>query len=163
MFQEKLFRAAALGAVVALCLTFLLGSTSDVSSASYLLQDPGDFAPVLQLEPRANIIPNQYIVVLNENPVNSRMSSAAIGQMVQSVATTHVAAEPIHTFTNSVSGFAATLTDAEVESLRSDSRVAYIEPDHIVTISADQSNPTWGLDRIDQRNLPLDDNDSQRA
>src|SRR5207249_4226090 len=33
--------------------------------------------------------------------------------------------------------------------------VAYIEPDQVATIDTTQTGATWGLDRIDQRNLPL--------
>lgn len=53
-------------------------------------------------------------------------------------------------------GFAGKLSPATVEALRSDPRVAYIEQDQIAHIDATQTNPTCGLDRIDQRALPLD-------
>ena len=52
-------------------------------------------------------------------------------------------------------GFAATLDAGAVAALRADPDVAYIEEDGVVTTSATQSNATWGLDRIDQRNRPL--------
>jgi subtilisin family serine protease len=55
-----------------------------------------------------------------------------------------------------LNGFSARLSDEELVKLRKDKRVKYIEPDGIVTISTTQSNATWGLDRIDQRSLPLD-------
>jgi subtilisin family serine protease len=42
-----------------------------------------------------------------------------------------------------------------VRALRADPRVAFVTPDGIATINATQSNATWGLDRIDQRKLPL--------
>src|SRR5437879_13393384 len=54
-------------------------------------------------------------------------------------------------------GFAGKLSAAQLEALQNDSRVAYIEQDQIAHIFASQLNPpSWGLDRIDQRNLPLD-------
>ena len=52
-------------------------------------------------------------------------------------------------------GFAARLSPRALGLLRADPDVAYIEADGIVTIDTTQSNPTWGLDRIDQRALPL--------
>ena len=60
-----------------------------------------------------------------------------------------------YVYRSAVNGFAAELSDAQVSKLRQDSRVAAIEQDRVVTADATQTNATWGLDRIDQRNLPL--------
>ena len=61
-----------------------------------------------------------------------------------------------HEYTHALSGFAATLTSPAVDALRRNPNVEYIEADTVVTTSDVQAEPTWGLDRIDQRNLPLD-------
>ncbi|MBE1465318.1 S8 family peptidase [Kibdelosporangium phytohabitans] len=53
-------------------------------------------------------------------------------------------------------GFAARLTAAQARTLAADPRVASVAPDGIARISDTQNNATWGLDRIDQKNLPLD-------
>ena len=58
----------------------------------------------------------------------------------------------MHRFTD---GFAARLSAAQLEKVRSDPDVAAIEQDQIVRIDTTQQNPTWGLDRIDQAKLPL--------
>ncbi|NUT56381.1 MAG: S8 family peptidase [Thermoleophilia bacterium] len=58
-------------------------------------------------------------------------------------------------YRDAVNGFAAELSDEQVSALRKDSRVAAIEQDRVVTASTTQSNPTWGLDRIDQSARPL--------
>jgi subtilisin family serine protease len=55
----------------------------------------------------------------------------------------------------SLKGYAATLAPGEVRKLRMNPRVKYIEPDRVVRGSYVQSSPTWGLDRIDQRYLPM--------
>jgi subtilisin family serine protease len=51
----------------------------------------------------------------------------------------------------------ANLPDAAVEALQRNPRIAGIERDGIVTAdgSGTQSGATWGIDRIDQRSLPL--------
>lgn len=56
----------------------------------------------------------------------------------------------------SLGGYAARLTPQQLADLRTDPDVLLVEQDSRVTISADQTNPTWGLDRIDQRNRPVD-------
>src|SRR5690606_31140733 len=59
------------------------------------------------------------------------------------------------TYQNALTGFAAELSDAAVEALRKDPRVRYVEPDRRVWKVGTQNNATWGLDRVDQRALPL--------
>ena len=53
-------------------------------------------------------------------------------------------------------GFSAELTPAEVAEVRADPRVEAVVPDGRVHASGNQLSPPWGLDRIDQRSLPLD-------
>ncbi|HVL90105.1 MAG TPA: S8 family serine peptidase [Actinomycetota bacterium] len=52
-------------------------------------------------------------------------------------------------------GFAATMTAAQAAALRADHRVAVVERDMPVRAFATQTSAPWGLDRIDQRALPL--------
>lgn len=58
-------------------------------------------------------------------------------------------------YERALKGFAATIPEAALDGLRRNPNVAYIESDAIVTASGTQSPATWGLDRIDQRDLPL--------
>ena len=52
-------------------------------------------------------------------------------------------------------GYAATIPASTVSAVAADPRVAYVERDRVVRAVTSQPNATWGLDRIDQRNLPL--------
>jgi hypothetical protein len=61
-----------------------------------------------------------------------------------------------HVFRRALRGFAIQIPDAAARALANDPRVAYVEEDGVVTAtSITQSNATWGLDRLDQRALPL--------
>ena len=53
-------------------------------------------------------------------------------------------------------GCAAPLTERARAAVARDPRVSYVEPDGISQAAAVQTSATWGLDRIDQRALPLD-------
>jgi aqualysin 1 len=60
-----------------------------------------------------------------------------------------------HVYAHALKGFAIQLPDQAAARLAADPRVESIELDGIVTADTTQANATWGLDRIDQRNLPL--------
>ncbi len=53
-------------------------------------------------------------------------------------------------------GYLATMTPAQAAALSADPSVSSVERDGVVTLSATQQGATWGVDRIDQRALPLD-------
>ncbi|GAA2658880.1 S8 family peptidase [Paractinoplanes durhamensis] len=58
-------------------------------------------------------------------------------------------------YTAALNGFAAKMSEAAAKRLAADPAVAYVEQDQVFTVADTQSNATWGLDRIDQRALPL--------
>ena len=58
-------------------------------------------------------------------------------------------------YRHALAGYSATIPAGSLDALRADARVAYVERDHVVRVNATQTNATWGLDRIDQRALPL--------
>jgi subtilisin family serine protease len=65
------------------------------------------------------------------------------------------AAKLKHKYAVALKGFAATLTPGAVAALQADPDVAYIEQDQVMRATTTQSGATWGIDRIDQRSLPL--------
>ena len=52
-------------------------------------------------------------------------------------------------------GFSARLTADQADALADDPRVDYVEADQVFHTLATQTPATWGLDRVDQRDLPL--------
>ncbi|HEU5156700.1 MAG TPA: S8 family peptidase [Streptosporangiaceae bacterium] len=58
-------------------------------------------------------------------------------------------------YDHALHGFAARLSPLELNRLRGDADVVAIEQDRILRATTTQTNPTYGLDRIDQRSLPL--------
>ena len=63
--------------------------------------------------------------------------------------------QPDFVYTRVLNGFAGAISDAARQGLMRDSRIARIEPDGIATVVTTQSGATWGLDRVDQRSVPL--------
>ena len=59
-------------------------------------------------------------------------------------------------FKYALKGFSVNLTAEEIEEVRKDPRVKYIEQDQVATaVAVTQPDATWGLDRLDQPSLPL--------
>ena len=72
-------------------------------------------------------------------------------------------ARRVERFSAAIDGFSARMSDSAVEQLRQNPDVAYIEADQRVSADATQSPATWGLDRVDQRNLPLNNSYTYNA
>lgn len=63
--------------------------------------------------------------------------------------------EPEQVFESALNGFTAELTPDEASSLESEPGVLSVEPDGQVWLTDTQADPPWGVDRTDQRDLPL--------
>ena len=61
-----------------------------------------------------------------------------------------------HVYTAALTGFAVTLPEPAAARLSTIPGVVGVERDQVVGIDASQADATWGLDRTDQRDLPLD-------
>jgi len=107
-----------------------------------------------KLRRTANKIENNYIVVLDEKVIGERGRFSIAPYVAQEMVATHHG-QLKHLYQHAINGFAVEMTPEEAEALSQDFRVAYVEEDGIVTVDTTQSNPPWGLDRIDQRNRPL--------
>lgn len=57
-----------------------------------------------------------------------------------------------YAYQNVLQGFAGNIPPQAIEGIRNNPNVSLVEPDGVVTASVE----SWGLDRIDQRSLPLD-------
>ena len=107
----------------------------------------GKPAPVVGTNsPRA--IPDRYIVVMDKTVTAAQRRNVA-DQAGANGGQVHFR------YSSAIKGFAATLPARAVDRLRSNPNVSYIEADQRVAADTTQSPATWGLDRIDQRALPL--------
>jgi subtilisin family serine protease len=61
-----------------------------------------------------------------------------------------------HVYTRAINGFSFRGSSSAAAALARSPRVVAVEADQEVWLDATQTNATWGLDRIDQRALPLD-------
>ena len=60
-----------------------------------------------------------------------------------------------HVYRHAVNGFNIETTEAVARALAADPAVAKVEEDGVMRAITTQTSPPWGLDRIDQRALPL--------
>jgi subtilisin family serine protease len=95
-----------------------------------------------------NAIPGSYIVVLA-----GQRSQAQTRVATQSLATSYDV-KVKDQYESSIKGFSANMSEDQAKKLATDSRVAYVQQNQKITVT--QDNPPWGLDRADQRDLPLD-------
>ncbi len=104
------------------------------------------------------VIPGQYIVVYKSESQVQAMGIAAHEASPAALAASHGKRHKLkikHTFAHALRGAVVEGKDADAQALADDATVAYVEADRVIRIGASQSGATWGLDRIDQTNLPL--------
>ncbi|MEU7567755.1 S8 family peptidase [Streptomyces fradiae] len=104
---------------------------------------------VIQYAGAPNAVQGSYIVTLDESAADSDASSG------KAVAAKY-GAKIKKTYTAALNGYAVSLSEAQAKKLAADPAVESVVQDRVFTIQGTQPNPTWGLDRIDQRSLPLD-------
>lgn len=130
--------------VSAICLS--IAATHLVYAASNVVN------PINDSSQAKGIIKNQYIVILNKDAGPSK-------DFAQNIAKQH-AGKVLQSYDTVLKGFAIYLPDtagtAFIEAMKKNPNVLSVESDTVVNIDATtQSNPDWGLDRIDQKALPL--------
>jgi subtilisin family serine protease len=101
-----------------------------------------------------NKIQNQYIVVLDDGVVGEKGAYSIAPYIADEVAANYKG-KIKHIYQHALNGFAIEMSEEDAEKLSQDFRVQYVEEDGIMTADATQTNPPWGLDRIDQRDRPL--------
>ena len=94
----------------------------------------------------AELVPGQYIVVLKASAPATQIMNAVVPMP---------GVELRHVYAAALNGFAARLSPAALAELRANPNVAYIEQDQFIRVDATETGATWGIDRIDQRALPL--------
>lgn len=109
----------------------------------------------------SNPVPGQYVVVLEEGVARGPLDLSTALPPVEEVARALGRAygfEHGRLFRQAVHGFSAFLGPEQVSALAGDSRVALVEEDGWVrpAQATQVAPPSWGLDRVDQRALPLD-------
>ena len=91
-----------------------------------------------------------YIVVFKSNAAQGPTVATAARQ----IASAHGASVSF-VYSHALEGFAARMSPTAAVAVSRDARVAYVERDQVMHAFASQTPATWGLDRIDQRDLPL--------
>ncbi|MEU8260444.1 S8 family peptidase [Micromonospora sp. NPDC048999] len=139
-----------------------IGVLAAVSMVTALAGTPVNAAPVADQAPGTNqstaaAVRDSYIVVLKDSAVGGRAGTrqAAVHTTAQDLTTRYGAALG-RVYDSALNGFTVTLPEAAAKRLAADPAVAYVEPDRPVSATTTQLNAPWGLDRIDQRSLPLD-------
>jgi subtilisin family serine protease len=120
----------------------------EIAKKNYTLEED-QLAPVYMKNDVPPDLQDSYIVVFNDDVPESEID----GESEKMCGSSNSKKE--RTFKHAIKGFTGRLTPTAIEEFRRNPRVKYIEQNQVVKIVATQTGATWGIDRIDQPNLPL--------
>jgi subtilisin family serine protease len=146
--KRRLRRAAAIALAGATAGGSLLATNAMAGAEQTESVDPADV--ILGAE-SVDAIEGEYLVVFEEQ--TSQGVSAMVEDALAGLADT---VDVVDEF-DVLGGFVAEMSPEEAVELAADDSVAYVEQNRTVSIADIQDDPpSWGLDRVDQTDLPLD-------
>ena len=128
------------------------------------LQQPHPSTEISQQAEVLSVADANYIVMLElpsaakrgPNAMASAQGKAAVAAATQKQADKWSAkGVKVKQRYEALGGFSAHLTPAQVEALRNDPAVSTVTENKMISIDATQYSAPWGLDRVDQDDLPL--------
>ncbi|MGW0910410.1 S8 family peptidase [Streptomyces sp. NPDC002784] len=135
-------RLAAIGVAASAVLT--AGLVSALPAGAAPTADEGR----VQYADAANAVAESYIVTLKPEARAGSAEGRALAKKY--------GADIERTYTKALNGYAVDASAAEAKKFAADPAVASVVQNRTFSITATQPNPpSWGLDRVDQRNLPL--------
>ncbi|HVK23552.1 MAG TPA: S8 family serine peptidase [Actinokineospora sp.] len=119
--------------------------TAGIVSAATAAQQP-------EIVQSANALPGRYIVTFKDSAVQQQQ----VGIVATDLANKHGGTVGL-VYRHALRGFSVAMSEAQAKKLAAEPAVARVETDGVRQVSDTQTNPpSWGTDRVDQKDLPLD-------
>ncbi len=135
---------------------FLLSLLTGSLPAAYAQGAQSSTLASLAIPTATTVVPGQYIVVYKSGV----MTADAIGADTAGIQA--LGGKVLFVYGAALQGYAARLPAQALDAVRRNPLVDYVEADQVYSINdgeigteAVQTGATWGLDRVDQRNEPL--------
>ncbi|MER7167643.1 S8 family serine peptidase [Micromonospora sp. NPDC000207] len=133
-------------------------------AAPAVAAEPGRAAPAPLRAGGPEAAADRYIVVLSDTPSTTTPAVRAARAAKATAVAERAGGTVLARYTRVLDGYAARLSPTALVAVRNDPAVAYVERDSRIRGGLTSTSvpnpqpapPSWGLDRIDQRSLPLD-------
>ncbi|HCT75010.1 MAG TPA: peptidase S8, partial [Micromonosporaceae bacterium] len=150
MAQNLLRRNLSRVALCAVAIAAALTMATTPGHSQPVPADPGDGVAIRNAG-SPDAVPGQYIVVFKDRG----RSAAAVNSAAADVARTH-GGRVKHTYDAVLNGYSAEMTEQQALAVAKNADVAYVQQVRYMYALDTQNNPpNWGDDRVDQRDLPL--------